>query len=98
MVKCPEESVMEILFVPFTATVAPESTTPSLPVILPFMTGWENTEPTIKKRNHGKKRIDLRGPVKEGMLLINSFVLSKIRKSNQDSMLFFSTKYIYLVS
>src|SRR5260221_6338408 len=81
MVKCPEESVVEIFFVPFTATVAPGSTMPSLPVILPFIIVWENTELTIKKRKDRKKKINLRGAVKMAMLLINSFVLSKIRKA-----------------
>ena len=75
-VKCPAESVIEKLFVPFMTTVAPERAMPSLPATLPFITGWENTDPAMKNKNHRKKRIDPGGLGKKKMLLIKSFILT----------------------
>jgi hypothetical protein len=73
MVKYPAESDAEKLFVPFILTVAPGSIMPCLPVILPLITGWQNTVSLMKKRNHRKKRIDLSDLRKVVILLIKHF-------------------------
>jgi len=80
MIKCPAESEVVIFFVSLILTVAPESAMLSLPVILPFIIGWENTEPIIKKRSHGSKKIDLAGSGKEEMFPIERVEFLNLRK------------------